>query len=50
MNLDELIAMLQEAKEHFVPGKSEVIVDDNFIIDKVQYDSNKVYIKTQVKI
>lgn len=50
MNLDELISILQEAKEHFVPGKSEVIVDDNFIIDKIQYDSKHVYLKTQVKI
>ena len=49
MTLDELIATLQEAKEHFVPGKSKVILcdsHDNYETDifQVVYDSKCVTI------
>ena len=50
MTLDQLIAELQEAKEHYVPGKSKVHVkffdedDSDFIIIKVEYDNYNVTI------
>lgn len=49
MTLDELISKLQEAKEHFVPGRSEVIISDNGAetISEVKYDSNHVYLNTK---
>ena len=51
MTLDELIASLQEAKEHFVPGKSKVIINDTAVPDmfdtdikSVEYDNHNVKI------
>ena len=50
IDLDELIAKLQEAKEHGVQGKRIVIVTDKFemsnnYIEEVKYDNKNVFIK-----
>lgn len=52
MTLDKVIEKLIEAKEHCVPGDSEVIVQhcsprlmiNNATIDSVIFDSKNVYI------
>lgn len=50
MSIDELIAVLQEAKEHGIQGKrSPIVVDDytgdGFTISDVIYDNKNVTIK-----
>ena len=50
MTIDELIAVLQEAKEHGILGGREVIVTDEFnmsnnYITKVVYDNKNIFIK-----
>lgn len=50
MTLDELIAILQEAKEHGIQGRRTVIVTDKFemsnnYIENVEYDNKDIYIK-----
>lgn len=50
MTLDELIAILQEAKEHGIQGKRKIIVIDNysgdgFEVHRVLYDDKNVTIE-----